>query len=730
MQELLGNPKRVRVSRREFVKTGAGVVGGFVVAFYLPASTRKAFGETKAAPAAGAKPTYPPDAFIQIAPDNSITITINKLEMGQGVNTSMAQLIAEELECDWKSVRSVSAPVNPVYNHTFFGSMQMTGGSSALISSWEQHRKIGAMMREMLKAAAAEKWGVPVTEVTARESYLHHSTKGKLSYGEVAEQAAKMKAPAEVTLKSAKDFTVIGKSMKRVDADDKSNGKAIFGMDVRVPGMMYASIERAPMRGATVSSVANIEAARKIAGVVDVVKLKDRVAVLGKTTHAARQGRDELEVKWKLERKSFTDESLMKELKEAATQPGLLAKEFGQPRKRLESAKSKVTAEYEFPLLAHASMEPLNCTVDYDGKRAILWSGFQMPTVEKGVAAKILGLPPEKVDIRTTYAGGSFGRRACKNSDYLTEACQLAKVVKKPLKVVWTREDDMRGGYYRPMTLHRVTWGLTEEGQLAGWDHLIVGNSVIGGSVFEPMLVKNGIEGTLTEGVADTRYDFPHFRCEQTRVKSPVTTLWWRSVGHTHTAFVMESVLDELAEATKKDPLALRREYLSKSPRHLAVLEELEKLSGWGSKKPAKGRAWGLAIHESFNSVVGNVVEASVEGGVPKVHRVWSVAHCGQVVNPEGAKTQIESAIAFGLSAALYQKIRIENGSVVSANFDDFKVVRISEMPEVMVSFVPSTDQPTGLGEPGLPPLAPALANALYQLTGKRIRKFPLGTLT
>jgi isoquinoline 1-oxidoreductase beta subunit len=725
------------VSRRDFLKTSAVAVGGWVVAFHVPAFARKAF-------AAGGPPAMPlkPNAFVHIAPDNTITLIINKLEMGQGVNTSLAQLIAEELECDWTKIRSVSAPVDPAYNHTVFG-MQMTGGSSALASSWDQHRRIGAAMRETLKLAAARKWGVPVSELTALDGPVRHRAHGQLSYGELADAAAKLEMPADilkdVALKDAKSFKVIGQSMKRVDAADKSNGKAVFGMDVRLPGMLYASVERPPVPGATLVSVGDA-AARKVPGVVRVVKLDDRVAVLATNSHAARMGREELKLKWNLHGgDKFSDASLADGLRKQAAKPGLSVKKTGDAQQGLASAKTRFTADFEFPHLAHAPMEPMNCTIDFDGHKASLWGGFQMPTMERTVAAKILGIAPEKVEINTTYAGGSFGRRACKASDYVTEAARFAKVVKKPLKIVWTREDDMRGGYYRPMNFHRVSWGLTEDKKLAGWEHHIVGNTVIGGSPFEAMMVKNGIESTVTEGVSDTLYEIPNFSCEQTRVKTPVTTLWWRSVGHTHTAFVMESVIDEVAEAMGEDPLKVRRRHLAKAPRHLAVLDELEKLSGWGRKKPPEGRAWGLAIHESFNSVVGNVVEVSVEkagamagamaGGASRVrvHRVWSAVHCGQVVNPEGAKSQVESSVAFGISAALFQKITLEHGRVTSGNFIDYRVLRINEMPQVEVAFVASTEPPTGLGEPGLPPVAPAIASALYRLTGKRVRKLPLG---
>lgn len=708
-----------QINRREFILSSTGTLAGLVVAFHIPNVVKNAFA---AAPgAAAAVPT--PNAFIQIKPDNSIVMVINKLEMGQGVNTSMAQLIAEELECDWKSIQSVSAPVNAVYNHSVFGT-QMTGGSSALSSSWEQHRQIGAAMREMLKEAAAQRWGVPVTTVKAANGYIHHKAKGKLSYGELAEEANRLPLPKSPTLKSSKDFKIIGKSMKRVDAADKSNGKAIFGMDVRVPGMVFAVIAKPHLAGGELDSY-DESAAKKIPGVLDVVKWGENIAVIGKNTHAAKAGREALRPKFKYSTKNSSSTEWMKEFKAQADKQGIEAKRAGDAEAGIAKAKTFVEADYEFPYLAHAPMEPLNCTVDYDGKKASLWSGHQMPTLDQGAAAKVLGLRPEDVTVHTTYAGGSFGRRASKVNEYIILSCELAKKLKKPVKVVFTREDDMHGGFYRPMNFHRVKLGFDEKNQLLGWKHHIVGQTVIGGSIFEGMMVKDGLEATVTEGISDTHYDLPNFLVEQTRPVTPVTTLWWRSVGHTHTAYVMETMIDELAHQTKQDPLAMREKMLKKSPRHVAVLKLLRKQVGWGTKKPPQGRAWGLAIHESFNSVVGNVVEVSMEKGFPKVHRVWSAVHCGQVVNPEVAKTQVESSIVFGLSAALYQEIEFKNGEIQQDNFDNYDLLRIQDMPKVDVQFVATSDAPTGLGEPGLPPVAPALANAVYRLTDKRVRVLP-----
>jgi len=710
-------------SRRDFIKKAAGITGGFIVGFHMPFGFTKAFGAETGNMQGTTK--YPPRAFIQIKPDNSITLIINKLEMGQGVYTSMAQLIAEELECDWSKIQSQSAPVDAVYNNEAMG-MQLTGGSTALNSTYDQYRKIGAMMRTMLVQAAADQWKVPATECHAENGWVTHPTKGKVSYGDVAELANKLPYPTEITLKKSGDFKIIGKSIPRIDAHDKSTGKAIFGIDVRLPGMLYAVIARPPVIGGTIESIDD-KAAKQIVGVKDVVRFGDSVAVLGTNTWAAWKGRDALVVKWNFHGKDQgSDETIMADFKKHVGTPGAPVEKRGNVDAALAKAAHKLVAEYEFPYLAHAAMEPLNVTINYDGFKAELWSGHQSPTWDRAVAAKILGLPVEKVGLHTVYAGGSFGRRANKVSDYTVEAANLAKVVMKPLKVQWTREDDMKGGYYRPMNFHHVELGFDASNHLIGWKHNVIGQSVVGNSPLEAWLVKDGVEGTVVEGVQGTAYDLTNFSVDLQRPTPNVTTLWWRSVGSTHTAYVMETLIDEAAHQAKQDPLAFRRKLLHKSPRHVAVLDLLQKHSGWGHKKPPQGRAWGLAIHESFKSVVGHVAEVSVsKDGEIQVHKVISAVHCGQVVNPEGAKGQVEGAIVYGLSAALAGEIKMEKGQIVTANFDTYPVLRSDKMPVVEVYFVPSHDTPTGLGEPGLPPIAPAVANALFQLTGKRIRKLP-----
>jgi isoquinoline 1-oxidoreductase beta subunit len=712
--------KNTDILRRQFLGQSLAVAGGLIVSFYIPQTLNKAMAADTAAktPEIG-----PPNAFIQIAPDNSITMVINKLEMGQGVNTSMAQLIAEELECDWKSIRSVSAPVDAVYNAVGMP-MQFTGGSTALRSSWQQHRLIGASMREMLKTAAAQKWNIEVKDVTAENGFITNKKNNqKFAFGELAIDAGKLPLPKNPPLKSAKDFKVIGQSPKRVDAAEKSNGTAVYGIDVRIPGMLYVAIARPSLADGKLKTF-NEKAAKAVKGVVKVVKFGNKVAVLARNTAVARAGCDALMPKWDYGKnnKSST-EDFMADFKKAGEKVGVITQERGSVNDEMKKATSTVTFEYEFPYLAHAAMEPMNCTVRFDGKTADLWSGHQMPTLDRDAASKTLGISADKINLHTTYAGGSFGRRASKDADYVIEACQLAKLVKKPLKVVWSREDDMRGGYYRPMNYHKVVVGLDAKNNVQAWDHHVIGQSIMAGTMFAKWS-KGPAEEAVVEGVHDSVYKFTNFRCQQTLMETPVKSLWWRSVGNTHTAFVMETIIDEVCEKGGQDVFAFRRKLLKDSPRHMAILDILEKNMKNNLSKLPEGHAWGLALHESFASVVGHLAEVSMVNGLPKVHRVWSAVHCGQVVNPEVAKTQVEGAIVFGLSS-LQQQIQLKNGEILQQNFNNYPVLRMADMPVVDVQFVPSTDAPTGLGEPGVPAIAPAVANAIYKLTKKRLRVLP-----
>ncbi|MEW1780729.1 xanthine dehydrogenase family protein molybdopterin-binding subunit [Arthrobacter sp. NPDC080086] len=720
------------LDRRSFLKLSTLAGGGLALGI-APALA--------SAQDAKAKPPSPPQAFIIIAPDNTVTVAVNRLEFGQGVHTALPMALAEELDVDWRNVRGMLAPAADPYKDPGFG-IQMTGGSTALNHSFQQYRELGARARAMLVSAAAERWKVdPSTCHTANgvvTSGSHRAT-----YGELAQAAMALPVPAQVTLKNPSQFRIVGKPTPRLDARAKLDSSLKFGLDTRLPNMKVAVLARPPRFGGKVAKY-DVAAAKAVKGVVDVLQIPtDRggtgVAVIADGYWPAKMGRDALQVTWEDTGSTVSTPALMAEYKKLAGQPGTVAKTADVSA--IQSAATRIQADYEFPYLAHAPMEPLNCTIDVqkDGGKttgAKVWVGSQFQTIDQGAIAKVLGVSPEKIELNTMMAGGGFGRRAVPTSDYLVEAANVAKAYAAaghngPVKVIWSREDDIRGGYYRPMHLHRVNVGVDASGKVVGWDHVIVGQSIIKGTPFEGFLVKNGVDETMVEGVADNTYGFPM----QLTVHHPdvnVPVLWWRSVGHTHTAYVMETMVDEVAHAAKQDPVAFRLARFTgkEHARHRAALQLAVDKSGYGKRKLPKGQAWGVAVHESFDSVVAYVVEVSVDQGKPRVHRVTAGVHANRVVNPMGAEAQIQGACVFGL--AMIQPgfaIDIENGATKNSNFTDFPPVRMPDAPPVNVFFVPSEDNPTGLGEPGTPPIAPAVANAVFALTGKRLRKLPFDTV-
>ena len=704
-------------ARRRFLKASATLGGGLIIGFYLPGASRMAQAQDQP------KPVYPPNAFLKIGKDNSVTVIVKHLEFGQGVLTSLPMLVAEELGCEWSKVRSELAPAAPVYAHTAFG-MQMTGGSTSVANSWDQLRTVGAQARTMLVQAAASQWKVKPADCRADKGYVLGPGGKKASFGQLAEAAGKLPLPEKVALKEPRDFTIIGTATRRIDAADKVNGKARFGFDMKLPNLHTALVAHAPVFGARVVSF-KADRVQKIPGITHVVQISNGVAVVARNFWAAKQGRDALEIEWDLgPNAALSSDALRKQYLELSRTPGMVARKADNPD-AIRGAATTITAEYEVPFLAHAPMEPLNCTVNFKGDSCEMWVGSQFQTVDQGAAARVLGLKPEQVKLNTVLAGGGFGRRANPAADYIVEAAEIAKAIKVPVKLVWTREDDIKGGYYRPMYIHRVETGLDASGNVVGWNHTIVGQSIIAGTAFEPMMVKDGIDATSIEGVADTPYDLPNFQAMLHSPKSGVPSLWWRSVGNTHTAFVMETMIDEVAAAAGMDPLELRRKLLAKHPRIVNTLNLAAAKAGWGTPLP-KGRARGIAVHESFGSVCAQVAEVSLEGGNVKVHRVVAAINCGIAVNPLTIEAQVQSAIAFGLSAALHSAITLKDGRVEQGNFHDYQVLRAGEMPQVEVHIVASTDKPTGVGEPGTPPIAPAVANAVFALTGKRVRALPI----
>jgi isoquinoline 1-oxidoreductase subunit beta len=710
------------VKRRDFLKTGAAVGGGLLISLYLPGIAQG----TTATDISTTPGTFAPNAFIRIGSDDSITIIVNKSEMGQGVYTSLPMLVAEELEADWSRIKVEAAPVDQVYSHTVFG-IQMTGGSTSTASEWERLRKAGATGRVMLIAAAAKNWNVDPQSLHAEKSFVIHGASGRrASFGSLADQAATLEAPKDVPLKDPKDFKLIGKPTRRLDTPAKVNGTAQFGIDVQIPGMLTAVVARPPVFGGKVVSF-NAEKAKAVPGVKDIIQVPSGVAIIASGFWPAKLGRDKLEVDWDHGASaSLSTAGMREQFAKLAQMPGAVARKVGDPAKALAGAAKTITAEYEVPYLAHAMMEPLNCVVDLRANSCEIWTGTQFQTGDRAAAAAVAGLKPEQVQIHTTLLGGGFGRRANPVSDFVVEAVQVAKAAKAPVKVVWTREDDIRGGYYRPMWYDRLIAGLDEKGNPIAWTHTIVGQSILAGTPFEQVLVKDGIDGTSVEGAADLLYGIPNLQVDLHTYKSSIPVLWWRSVGHSHNGFAVEAFFDEVAHAGGKDPYELRRALLAGNPRMLAVLDLVAQKANWGKALPA-GRARGIATHFSFESYVGQVAEVSVDkSGEVRVHRVVCAVDCGRVVNPDTVKAQMEGGIVFGLTAALKDEITFEGGRVQQRNFHDYPMLRIDESPEIEVYIVPSTEKPTGVGEPGVPPVAPAVANAVFAATGKRVRRLPI----
>jgi len=706
-------------SRREFLKTGALISGGLVIGFVIPGAKRFAVAQPR--------PGRPlvPNAFLRVGSDDTVTVLLAHSEMGQGIWTALPMLIAEELDADWSKIRVEHAEAAPVYAHTVFG-MQMTGGSTSTWSEFDRYRQAGATARALLVQAAAQRFGVKPADCRTEKGVVIAGNQ-RARYGELVAAAAKLPPPKTVPLKDPKDWKIIGKPTKRLDTPEKITGRAQFGMDVRFPGLLTAVVARPPVFGGKVRSF-DATAAKAIPGVRKVVRVPTGVAVVADHFWAAKLGRDALKIEWDLGPNAGLDSTALREqFRRLAGTPGTPAAEAGNVADALGKAAKTIEAEYAVPYLAHAPMEPENCTVRIGPGKCEIWTGTQFQTLDQRLAAQITGLKPEQVEVHTTFLGGGFGRRANPTSDFVSEAVQVAKAANAPVKTVWTREDDVHGGYYRPAYLHRARIGLGADGLPVAWRHTVVGQSILVGTPFEPFLVKNGIDATSVEGAFDAPYlkDIPNHRVDLHSPKTGIPVLWWRSVGHSHTAFVMESLIDELAQAAGKDPVEYRRALLKNHRRHLGVLNLAVEKAGWG-RRPPQGRARGVAVHESFGSFAAQVAEVSVEDGRIRVHRVVCAIDCGIAVNPETIAAQMESGIAFGLSAALHSALHIKDGRVQESNYHDYRVLRMNEMPVVEVHIVPSTEKPGGIGEVGVPPIAPAVANAVAVLTGQRLRELPL----
>lgn len=706
-------------SRRNFLKTGAILSGGLMVSFVVPGATR-----LKGA----ADADFSPNAYLRVGTDDSIHVVLAHSEMGQGIWTTLTMLIAEELDADWSKIHVEHSPAGDPYKHTAFG-IQITGGSSTTWSEFDRYRKAGATARTLLITAAAKKFGVKPDECKTENGFVIAGNK-RASYGELAASAATLPPPGDVPLRTAKDWKYIGKGMKRLDAPAKVNGSAKFGIDMQFPGMLTAVMAHPPVYGSKVKSF-DATKAKAIPGVRDVVQVSTGVAVLADHFWAAKKGRDALKVEWNTgELGSFDSVTQLAEFKQLAGTKGLPAAQKGDVNSAMAKAVKTVEAEYAFPYLAHAAMEPINCTVKIENGQCEIWTGSQMQMNDQAAAAKVLGFKTEQVNIHTAFLGGGFGRRATPTSDFVVEAVEIAKASGKFIKMVWTREDDIRGGYYRPSFVHRAKIGLDAAGMPIAWDHSIVGQSIMGGGPFAGM-IKNGIDPTSVEGVSDSPYmeDIPDHYVGLHSPTAGMPVLWFRSVGHTHTASVMETLIDELAHTAGKDPVEYRRALLKKHPRHLAALNLVAEKANWGKTLP-EGHFRGVAVHESFASYVAQVAEISIDAnGHVKVHKVVCAIDCGLAVNPDGVRAQMESGINFGVAVALYGEITLSKGHVQQSNFHDYRVARMNETPEIEVHIVDSTDKMGGAGECGVPPTAPAIANAIFAATGKRIRQQPFGNI-
>ncbi|PZA12398.1 aldehyde oxidase [Rhodopseudomonas palustris] len=708
------------LTRRSVLKAGAGLVIGAYVAARTPA-----FAQNQPAPQ---QVNIAPNTFLIIKPDSTVTVLCKHIEMGQGPLTGMATLVAEELDADWAQMRAEHAPSNPaLYKNLLFG-LQGTGGSSAIANSYDQMRKVGAAAREMLVAAAAESWDVPAGEITVENGIIRHRSGKEGRFGEFADKAMQMPVPADPKLKDPSEFKLIGKdgAVKRLDSVEKSNGSAVFTLDINEPETLTVLVARSPRFGGKVASFDATEA-RKVPGVVEIKQVPTGVAVYATGFWPAKQGRDKLKISWDdSSAETRSTANILGEFRELSKKAGRVVKAKGDFDAAVADGGQLVEAEFVFPYLAHAPMEPLNGFIHWQGETASARYGCQFPTPDHGVIADVLGIGVDKIKLQTILAGGSFGRRAQQSAQVARELAEVAKAFGpgRPIKLVWTREDDMRGGFYRPFGLHRMR-GVVKDGKIAAWSDTIVGQSIMKGSAFEAMM-KDGLDPTLVEGSNELPYDIANFRCEAHQVEIGIPVLWWRSVGHTHTGYAVEAFVDQLLEAAGQDPVEGRLAMMQDKPRHAGVLRAVAEKADWKGAKLESGRARGVAVVESFNTFVAQIVEMSVGDSGPKVHKVWVAVDCGVAVNPDIIRAQMEGGVGFALGHILYAEQPLDQGRPVAGNFDTYRSLRIDEMPEVDVTIVQSTEKPTGVGEPGVPPLGPAVANAMARLGLGRPRQLPI----
>ncbi|SCB46617.1 isoquinoline 1-oxidoreductase, beta subunit [Bradyrhizobium yuanmingense] len=704
----------VALSRRSFLVKTALAGGGLVLGLSLP------IGESRSSSAE----TFEPNAFIRIGRDGQVVLTMPYVEMGQGTYTSIPMLIAEELEVGLEQVRLEHAPPNEkLYANPLLG-VQATGNSNAIRGAWKPLREAGATARIMLIEAASRRWGVGAGHCRAEAGEVVHTPSGRrLNYGELAVEAAMIPPPAKVVLKNADEFKLIGTPARRLDVSGKVNGSALYGIDARPPGLKFATLAQSPVFGGRLKKVDD-SAAMAIKGVRQIVRLDDAVAVVADHMGAAKKGLAALRIEWEDGRHAgLSTRDIARELEDATLKAGPVAQDIGDAAKALAGAATRVQASYHLPFLAHATMEPMNCTVHFRGHECEIWVGTQAIARVQAMAAKAAGLPPDKVTVHNHLIGGGFGRRL--EADGAVRAVEIARQVDGPVKVVWTREEDIQHDMYRPYWVDRIEAGLDESGRPVAWSNRFAGSSVI--ARWLPPAFRNGLDPDTTEGAIDLVYSLPNFHVEYVRVEPPgIPTAFWRSVGPSHNVFVTESFIDELAAAAKQDAVAYRRALLDHNPRAKAVLELAAEKAGWGTPLP-QGRGRGVALQNVFGSHLAQVAEVEVaKDGSVRVHRVVCAMDCGIVVNPDTVQAQIQSGVMFGVTAALYGEITLKSGRVEQANFDTYQMLRIDQAPSIEVYLVKSAEPPGGMGEAGTSGIVPAVANAVFAATGRRLRKMPI----
>ncbi len=700
------------LTRRTFLQVSAAG-GALLVGGYIPGLR-----EISTAEAAG---VFEPNVWVKIAADDTVTITLSQLEMGQGVMTSMPMLVAEELDIDFNKIKTEWAPADPKYGNPNFGGAQLTAGSNSVRGMWKILRESGATARMMLMTAAAQTWSVPENTVSTDNGEVVHKASGRrLKYGALVDKAAALPVPKSVALKNPKDFHLLGQSAPRLDIPEKVNGKAVFGIDVKRPGMLIARVVRCPVFGGKVDSF-NADKAKAVPGVRNVVKISSGIAVVADNYWAASKGAQALEVKWNEGAlANLSSAEIMKKYAALAEQPGKVARNDGDAPAAIKNNTRTFERVFEVPFLAHACMEPMNCTADVRADRCDVWVPTQGQTASHEAAVAASGLPPKAVNIYTTYLGGGFGRRG--EADFVTDAVETSKATGKPVKVIWTREDDIQHDFYRPVTYVRMWGSVDASGKPGVFMQRIVQQSLM--KRLGP-LPPDGVDRISVDGSATLPYNIPNVRVEFIETDPGIPYGFWRSVGASVQGYVVEAFIDEMATTAGKDPYQFRHDLLSKAPRHRAVLETVAEKSGWGKPLPA-GHGRGIAMMEAFGSIIGQVAEVSVVNNAVKIHKIWCAVDTGWVINPDTIKAQMEGGTLYGLTAALKGEITIQNGRVMQHHFNDYQMIRHAEAPEVEVHIVSSTETPGGIGEPSTALAAGALVNAVAAATGKRIYKLPI----